>query len=72
MSDPSVATVSADIGPGLAVSTSRLTGVREAHFNFIDQTLQVVCEQGRPIYDIKDQATLTLTVSGVTYTLTIS
>ena len=68
----SSATITADIGPGRAVSASALTGVTSAIYNFVDQTVQIVCDQGRPIYDIKDQTTLTITVSGVTYTLTVS
>lgn len=66
------ATITADIGPGRAVSGSVLTNITRANYNFVDQTVQITCDQGKPIYDIKDQTTLTITVSGVTYTLAVS
>jgi hypothetical protein len=73
MANPaSVATVTADIGAGLAVSSSALTGVTKVTYDFVAQTATFECRQGKPCYDIKDQTTITITVSGVTYTLVIS
>lgn len=66
------ATISADINAGRAVSSLVLTNMTKLIYDFIQQTAQVYCDQGQPIFDIKDQTTFTLTVSGVTYTLTIS
>lgn len=66
------ATVTADINAGRVVTSLVLTNMTELKYDFIAQTAQIVCDQGRPIFDIKDQTTFTLTVSGVTYTLTIS
>ena len=73
MANPtSVAAVTADIGAGIAVSSSALTGVTKVIYDFMNQTAQFFCDQGQPIYDIKDQTTITITVSGVTYTLAVS
>lgn len=67
-----VATVTSVIGPASAVTSLALTGVRSVHYDFVNETAQFICDQGSPIFDITADATFTITVSGVTYTLGVS
>lgn len=72
MPAPSGATITGDIGPGIAVSAAALTDVTGIHFDFVKQTVVIDCRQGHPCYDVIDQTTITLTVASKVYTFTVS
>ena len=67
-----VATVTSVIGPARTVTSLALTGIRSVLYNFVDEVVEFDCDQGKPKFDITADATFTITVSGVTYTLVIS
>ena len=70
---PSTATVTAKTGPALTATAMVLTGVTKMNFvTFPTSTLQVVCDQGQPYFDIQADTTLTATISAGVITLTIS
>lgn len=70
---PSTATVTAKIGTAQTVTALALTGVTSYTFNtYPTSTLQVVCDQGRPTFDIQADTTITATISAGVMALTIS
>lgn len=70
---PSTATVTAKIGSAQTVTASVFTNVTSMNFKtFPTSTLQVVCDQGQPYFDIQADTTLTATIAAGVITLTIS
>ena len=66
-------TVTADIGPGEAVSAIVLSGVRELHYDFPDDRLQIMLSDGKVrSFDYSTIATITHTISAGVATVTIS
>lgn len=67
-----VATVTSKIGPANTVTSLVLTGVTGMHYDFVNEVVSFDCDQGHPKFDITADSTFTITVSGITYTITVS
>lgn len=65
---PSQATITGKIGPAEAVTALVIPNVKNANFNFENGTVEI----NGQTFDIYAQTTITLTVSGHNYTLSIS
>lgn len=69
---PNTATVTGVIGPGQTVTSLVLTGVLDINFDLAMQTIQIVCDQGRPIFSLYGTTTVTYTIAAHIATVTIS
>jgi len=65
-------TVTAKAGPGLTVTAQVITDVISFNFDTVNELLTVTTLKGINNYDITAVTTITLTVSGSNYTLTLT
>ena len=67
------ATVTGDIGPGIAVSAAVIPNVDAFKFESVKQLLELQLANGRfQYYDIADQVTITVTKVGTSYDVTVA
>lgn len=65
------ATITAKTGAGQQATTLLLTNIRDFAFNCENNTLAVTCQNGEVKY-FAGYSTITVTVSGGNYTLTVT
>jgi len=67
-------TVTGKVGPGLTLTAGVFTNVSDLHFNFANELVQITQTEPNKITDVDVTAatTITMTVSGATYTVSIS
>ena len=68
----SSAVITAKIGTANTVTAATYTGLKSFEFDLVAQTLELVCDVGRPIFDIKADTTFTLVLTTGNYVLTVS
>ena len=68
----SSATITANAGPGLPNTNLVLNGVRSLHFNIVGKVLQVDLEGQIKEFDLSIVDSITFSVSGSTYTVTVT
>jgi len=69
---PSTATVTAKIGPGVTATAIVISGVTSFGIDTTNEILTIVANGVTQQYDITAATTITCTVSGNSYTLTVS
>lgn len=73
MSVGNMVLTSADIGPGDAVASLNLNGVRELRYNFPDDRLQIILDNGKTRdFDYSTIATITHVISAGVATVTFA
>jgi hypothetical protein len=71
---PSPVTVTGKVGPGLTATTQLLPDVANLNINFNNKVLSLIGQNPQIYkeYDINAASTMTVTISGGNYTVTIS
>jgi len=65
-------TVTGKIGPGNTLTAAVFTNVTFFDVDCLKNVLHLVCDQGDKYIDISADTTWTVTITGTTYTMTIS
>lgn len=68
-------TITGVLGPGVEVTTKLFPGISNLNFNFKENTIEVVeAEKANrhTFFDYEETATITMTISGNTTTITIA
>jgi len=68
----STVTITAKIGPAIQVTSLVLTGVTSVNWDLDKRVLEINCGGVIKIYDLVGVTTVTFSISGANYTITVS